>query len=93
MIVGILPSTITFTVNSHADNDFYKYFYLFQVLCSLKSVFLIKHTLSFGQGFLYSNWFKCETPLVFFLMRAMAFFVVDCQKIIELHIAHTWRHM
>ena len=34
--------TITSTVNSHADNYFYKYIYLFQFLCSMKSVFLLK---------------------------------------------------
>ena len=28
-------STITFTINSHADNHFYKYIYLFQILYSI----------------------------------------------------------
>ena len=40
-----LLSTITFTVNSHADNHFYKYNYLFQILCSLKWIFWLKYTL------------------------------------------------
>ena len=31
--------TITFIVDSHADNHFYKYMYLFQILYSIKSVF------------------------------------------------------
>ena len=32
-------SSIIFTVNSQADNHFYKYSYLFQILYSMKSVF------------------------------------------------------
>ena len=32
-------SSITFTANSQADNQFYKYIYLFQILYSMKSVF------------------------------------------------------
>ena len=36
----VLPlSSITVTVNSQADNHFYKYIYLFQILYSMKSVF------------------------------------------------------
>ena len=36
----VLPfSSITFTANSQADNHFYKYIYLFQILYSMKSVF------------------------------------------------------
>ena len=38
-------STITFTVNSHAYNHFYKYIYLFQILYTMKSIFKLKHTL------------------------------------------------
>ena len=41
--LGFLLSTITFTVNSHADNHFFKYIYLFQILYSLKSVLLLKY--------------------------------------------------
>ena len=37
--LGFLLSAITFTVNSHADIQFYKYVYLFQILYSLKSFF------------------------------------------------------
>ena len=51
--LGFLLPTITFTVNSHVDNHIYKY--MFQMLYSLKPVFLLKYTLSFDQGFLYSN--------------------------------------
>ena len=40
-------SSITFTVNSHANNHFYKYIYLFQTLYGMKSAFLLKYTLRF----------------------------------------------
>ena len=36
--LGLPMSTITFTVNSHVDNYFFKYTYLFQTLYSMKSV-------------------------------------------------------
>ena len=39
--LGLPLSTVTFTVNSHADNHFYKYISFFQILYSMK-VFLIK---------------------------------------------------
>ena len=32
--------SFTFTVNSHADNHFYKYIYLFQILYRMKLIFL-----------------------------------------------------
>ena len=37
--LGLPFSSITFTVNSHPDNHFYKYIYLFQILYSVKSGF------------------------------------------------------
>ena len=33
--LGPLVSSITFTVNNRADNHFYKYIYLFQILYSM----------------------------------------------------------
>ena len=40
----VLPSSsITFTANSQADNHFYKYIYLFQILYSMKSFFIKTH--------------------------------------------------
>ena len=33
---------ITFTVNSHTDNHFYKYIFLFQICFSMKLVFFVK---------------------------------------------------
>ena len=50
-ILGFPLSIITFTVNSHADNHFYKYIYLFQISYSLKSIFFIKYTLRFWPKF------------------------------------------
>ena len=40
--LGFPLSTITFAVNSHGDNHFYKYIYLFQILYNMKSVFFMK---------------------------------------------------
>ena len=45
--LGLPLSTFTFTVNSHGDNHFYKCIYLFQLLYSIKSVFLSKYILRF----------------------------------------------
>ena len=63
--VDIPLSTITFTANSHADNHFYKYIYLCQILYSMK--FLIKiHVKVLTKVFYIHIWFKYETPLLFF---------------------------
>ena len=55
--VGRPLSSITFTVNSHADNHFYKYIYLFQILYSMKSikikVFLFKFDLNVKHHFYF----------------------------------------
>ena len=45
--LGLPLSTITLTVNSHADNHFYKYIYFFQILYSMNQFFLLKYTLKF----------------------------------------------
>ena len=81
-VLGFLKSTITFTVNSHADNHFYKY------ICFK---YYTRHVLT--KAFLIQIWVSFEIPLLFFLIRTMIFFSADSVKIIELHIAHTWRHM
>ena len=48
----LLPlSAITFTANSQADNHFYKYIYLFQILYSVKSAFFIKIHVRFCRRF------------------------------------------
>ena len=49
--LGLSLSTITFIVNSHADCCFYNHIYLFQILYSMKSVFLLKYTLRFWPRF------------------------------------------
>ena len=60
--LGPPVSTITFTVN-----HFYKYIYLFQILYSSEIRFFIKiHVNVFFQ-----IWFKCETPPLLFLIKAM----------------------
>ena len=98
-------STITFKVNSHVDNHFYKYVYLFQVFYGIKSVFLLKYTLRFC--FFIQIWLKRETPLLFFLIKTMVtmvyrkklfiekncFFAQDYVKVVELRIVHTSRHL
>ena len=47
--LGLPLYTIPFTVNSHADNHFYKYIYSYsiQYLGSMKWVFLLKYSLRF----------------------------------------------
>ena len=67
---GIPLSTITFTVNSHADNHFYKYIYLFQILYSMKSFFKLKYMSRF---FYIHIWFKRKTLLLFFLIGTMVY--------------------
>ena len=74
-------STITFTiyfhaftVNSHANNHFYKYIYLFQILCCLKISFFIKiHVKVLTKVFYIQIWFKCETPLLLFLIKTIIY--------------------
>ena len=72
-------SSTNFSVNSHEDNHFYKYIYLFQILYSMNSVFLLKHTLNFSN--------KSHGLKVFIEKKKI--FSVDYVKIIELHVVHT----
>ena len=59
--VGFSLSTITLTVNSHADKHFYKYIYLFQIY-SMKSVFLLKYSFKFFTAHIfYSFSVDCKT--------------------------------
>ena len=79
-------SAITFIVNSHADNHFYKYIYLFQILYSMKWVFFIKmHVKVFH---IHKN-----SPQKKLIMEKNSFFASEYVKIIEFYIAHTWRHL
>ena len=67
-------STITFTVNSDADNLFYKYIYLFQILYSVKSVFVMKiHVKVLTKVFYIQIRFKYERLLSFFLIRTIVY--------------------
>ena len=45
--LGLPFGTFTFTFNSYANNHFYKYIYLFQILYSVKSVYLLKYMFVF----------------------------------------------
>ena len=76
----LLPlSSITFTANSQADDHFYKYTYLFLLF-----------------QLLYSNGLQKKLKMVY--MVQFKWFTeknknsVDCGKINELHVVHTWRH-
>ena len=87
-------STIAFTVNSHADNHFYKYMYLFQIICSMQSVFIKIHVKVFNTQI----WFKCKVLLLFFQIKTVIYRKKTLsrnifEKIIELYVVHTWRHM
>ena len=62
-VLGFLLSTITFTVNSHADNHFYKY------ICFK---YYTRHVLT--KAFYIQIWVSFEIPLLFFLIRTMFFF-------------------
>ena len=98
-------SLITFTIKTHADNHFYKYIYLFQILYSVKSAFFIKiHVRFCRRFFIFKFDLNVKYRSYFFLQeqssieknslkKKISFFAVDYVKIIELHIVHTWRHM
>ena len=58
--------SLTFTINSHADNYFCKNVYLFQKLCSMKSFFFIKIPVKVCY---IQIWLKCETLLLLFLIK------------------------
>ena len=62
--------TITFTVNSHADNHFYKYISLFQILYSMKSFFKLKYTLRF---FTFKFDLNVKHRSYFFQIRTMVY--------------------
>ena len=86
--------TITFTVNSHSDNHFYKYIYLFQVLCSMKSVFLLRYTLRF---FIFQFGLNVKHQSCFFSNKKNMIFRKNYRKqyetIIELYVVHTYQEI
>ena len=57
--LGLSLPTITFLVNSRADNHFYKYIYLLQILYSM--TFYIKIHI---KVFYVQIWSKCEAPFL-----------------------------
>ena len=84
----------TIAVSDFCLLEIYKKFIrnLFQILYSLKSVIFFIKMQVLTLVFYIKIWFKCETPLVFVIIRAMAFFfffAVDYVKFGELHIVHT----
>ena len=102
--LGLLLPNITFTVNSHAYNHFYKSIYLFQILYRVKSVFLLKYTLRLWPRFFIFKFDLNVKHRIFFYWEPSSTeknslyieknsFVVDYVRIIEVHIVHTWRHM
>ena len=68
--LGLPLSSITFKVNSHAGNQYYKYIYLFQTLWSMKWAFFIKIHV---KVFYIQIWLKCKTTLSFFLIKTMVY--------------------
>ena len=61
--LGFPLSTITFTVNSHANNHFFKCI-CFKYYTVWNYFFLLKNV----KVFYIQIWFKCETQLLFFLI-------------------------
>ena len=94
-------SSITFTANSEAVYHFYNYVYLFQILYSMKWVFLLKDTFRYfifrfdlkmwNTAFIFSNRSRGTQKKLF--IEENSFFSVNCVKINELHVVHRWRHM
>ena len=67
LLFQISVTTITFTVNSHANNHDYKYIYLFQILYSIKSVLLLKYTLRFSTSlFIFKSYLNVKQRSYFF---------------------------
>ena len=93
-------STITFTVNTHADNDFYRDIYLFEILYSMKPVFLLKCTLRFftlkfdlNVKHRYFSNKNHDLQKKFYRNLSIEIYRKKWGKIIELHVVHKWRHM
>ena len=90
-----------FKLRGYVDLDLFKtkgvkYIYLFQILYSMKSVFLLKYTLRF---FIFKFGINLKHRFYFFPLRTMVYrkknfiekivLYVDYVKIIELHVVHT----
>ena len=69
--LGLSLPTITFLVNSRADNHFYKYIYIcFKYYTVWNQFFLIEVHV---QVFYIQIWSECETLPLFFLLKAMVY--------------------
>ena len=66
-------STITFTVNSLTDNHFYKYLFVSNIIQCEFSLFIKIHVQVLTKVFYIQIWIKCETLLVFFLIRTIVY--------------------
>ena len=77
---GFLLSTITFRINSHAGNHFYKHIcrnvyrienilieFCFKYYTVWNQFLLLKYLLSWTKVFYIQIWFKCKIPILFFL--------------------------
>ena len=71
--LGLPLSTITFTVNSQADNHFYKYLFVSNIRQCEFSFFIKIHVQVLTKVFYIQIWIKCETPLAFFLIRTIVY--------------------
>ena len=85
--------TITFTVNKHADNHFYKHIYLLQILYIMKSVFLLRYMWRF---FIFKFDLNVKHLLFFQIKKhdlpTKTFFRKQYETIIELHAVHMRSH-
>ena len=70
--LGLPLSTISFTVNSHADNRFYKYI-CFKYYTVWNLFFIKIHVKVLTKIFYIQIWFKCETSVLFFLANTMVY--------------------
>ena len=67
--LGLHFSTITFAANSHAENHFCKYIYLFQILYSMKSIFIKTNF----EVFYIQIWFNEKYRSYFFQIKTMIY--------------------
>ena len=85
---------VTFVVNRHADTTALNIFICFQILYSMKSVFLSKYTLRF---FIFKFDLNVKHRLYFSNkshdLQKKTFHRKKYEKNTELNVVHKWRHM
>ena len=85
----VLPlSSITFTVNSQADNYFYKYKFICFSCFKYYTVIMV-----YRKNWKWSAWYISNGLQKKLFIEKNRFFSVDYVKINELHVVHIWRHM